>query len=270
MNISALQQIRIVDVDQIESFTWTDPDGQDLSLSDINFIRHPFLVTTLDESGYLLLDDTEYFEALVRAGLRHFPVQVCPVEQLQMVPRRLGLLRFGSADLARLVARQSERIQLTDKADDLPSEANYLTIRFDFLNESSVYARLRHSSRSGCPAPLDALIRSILQHGEYFPLVDSGRIDSLVRGAAFTGTVALPPFTLDDLRSAATSDRPFPPGTVGVKAACRVLDVDFPMTVLTASSGVEDKESFLTDLIGLRARSRRISYYEGQIFLLNL
>ncbi len=270
MNISALQQIRVLDVEQIDMCTWTDPDSRDLSLSDIDFIRHPFLATAMDDSNYLLLDDAEYFEALVRAGLRHFPVQVCPADQLELVARRLGLIRFTSGDLGRLAARQPERIIIADRPDSPPAESSYLTLRFDFLNEATMFAHLRHSSRSGCPQPLDFVFRSILQHGEYFPLVVSGRIDSLVRGGSFTGTVGVPPFSLDDLRSAATSDRPFPPGTVGVKAACRVLDIDFPMAVLTASTGVEDKEAFLNDLIGLRARSRRISYYEGQIFLLNL
>ncbi len=270
MNISALQQIRVVDVDQIETYTWSDSDSPELSLADINFIRHPFLVMALDDTSYLLLDDTDYFDALVRAGLRHFPVQVCRAEQLEMTGRRLGLLRFTSADLTRLTARQSERIQLSPRADDLPSESGYLTLRFDFLNEPSIYAHLRHSARSGCPAPLDAIFRAILQHGEYFPLVTTGRNDSLIRGAAFTGAVTIPPFSFDDLRCAATSDRTFPPGTVGIRSSSRVLDIDFPMSVLTASTGVEEKESFLSDLISLRVRSRRISYYEGQIYLLNL
>jgi len=262
--------MRILDIDQIELFEWTDSNRLDLSLSDLRFLRHPFLVTELSDSEYLLLDDTEYFLALVRAGLRHVPVQVYPGARLQTFARRLGLLHFGAADLNRFAARQADRFYLTPAPDKAATPSEYLTLCFRFDGQADVFAHVRHSSRSGCPAPIDALCRTILQHGQYFSLAgDTDRVSSVARTNAYTGSMILPAFSLDELRTAASADRPFPPGIASVQARCRILNVDFPLAVLLADSDLDEKEAFLSDLIGLRARNRCISYHEGQVYLLN-
>ena len=270
MNNSALQQMRILDIDQIELFEWTDSNRLDLSLNDLRFLRHPFLVTELAAAEYLLLDDTEYFLALVRAGLRHVPVQVYPGGRLQTFARRLGLLHFDAADLSRFAARQADRFYVTAAPDEAVTPSEYLTLSFRFAGETDVFAHVRHSSRSGCPAPIDALFRTILQHGQYFPLAgDTDGVSSIGGTNAYTGSMMLPAFSLDDLLTAASADRPFPPGIASVQARCRILNVDFPLAVLLADSDLEEKEAFLSDLIGLRARNRCISYHEGQVYLLN-
>jgi len=61
----------------------------------------------------------------------------------------------------------------------------------------------------------------------------------------------------------------FPPGIITVQANARVLDVDFPVSVLKSHIPPAEKEAFLRDLLTLRRRACRTTFYEGRILLLN-
>ena len=268
MTVRPLDQIHLLDGEQIQPFEWGDIEVQDLSLAETPAIRHPFLVTELTGDTFLLLGDAGYFHSLQQAGLCCFPVQVCPASAVRVSSRRLGLVRYREEDLRRLVSRHSERMHIAVSGRPDPDPA-YLSLDFAFAGGSSVQVRLRDSSRSGCPSPLDALFRSILEHGSYFPLLGGRHSGAAMQPPAFSGTVDLPPFDLEDLRTAALTDRLFPRDIITAQTDCRILGVDFPVSVLTDSCPLDQKEAFLRDLIALRASRHRISYYEGEVYLLN-
>jgi len=129
---------------------------------------------------------------------------------------------------------------------------------------------LRNSSRTGCPASLDYLTRSILCHGRYEQIVtSSGTAGNVTRSGSYSSVMTLPDFTLVDLMNAAVSDHLFPPGFIEVVTGCRILNIDFPISVLADDTPVEEKEAFFRELVSLRAHSHKISMYEGRVYVLN-
>lgn len=271
MDSRVLSQIRIIPTEKIRPFEWNGADHQFISTNSTSeIISHPFVVTELENGEFMVVDDGDLFYVLKDRGVEYLPVQICPPDELRLDSQRLGLVDFHSEDLIRVSARHADQIVLGEKSEIDVGDQTFLPIKFDFTKtgEQSVY--LRHSSRIGCPPPLELIFRAIQKTGGYQPAIDRrhNRL-TLTKAASVSGHVTIPRFSLDDLKSAITSEQLFPPGLIRVMPSKRVLGIDLPLKVLYADICIEEKENFLKDLISLREQNRRISYYEGRIYLLN-
>lgn len=87
--------------------------------------------------------------------------------------------------------------------------------------------------------------------------------------AAISATVTLPPVSLDDLKAAARAERHYPPGIIRARTNRRMLDIDYPVSVLTANIPAIEKEAFFHDMMVLRQQTRRTAHYEGEVYQLN-
>jgi len=260
-----MPHLSIAETSSICPYEWLSPDSEPaVPVSEMTAVRHPFPVTPLDESNYLLLGDTDLFSEMIAEGLEFLPVQICPAEQIVMESMPVGVTRFGRDDLVRFVGRHPEILSLNGDGGD---GALRLTWEFD---SELVSLSMRDSTRTGCPKPLDLLFREIARMGRFVASPDRRtRRDSLTRTVEFTGRLELPEFALEDLKSAARSERLFPPGIIRCSLRRRVLHLDFPIEVLRSDIPLVEKEQYLSELISLRFRSSRTSFFDGQIFLLN-
>ncbi|MDH3889613.1 MAG: hypothetical protein OEV49_00900 [candidate division Zixibacteria bacterium] len=265
-------QLRLLDTDQLCPFESVRllENRMTVDLDEISFLRHPFLVTAMDGDDYLLLEQTEHFSALTDAGLAHIPVQVCPTESLATASSRVGLTNFDHADLFRTSARHPELIRILDSGSGNDPSVTGVRLCFDFPRQGKFDVLLRHASRAGCPASLETLFHSIMARGGWAPVVEtSDNGDTVTRLTEYSAIVTVPAFSLDDLKTAASAERLFPPGIAGVESTWRALNIDFPMSVLTSPIPIEEKQRFLRELILLRRRTRRTSSYRGRVYLLN-
>lgn len=265
-------QLRLLETDQLYPFESVRllENRMTVDLDDISFLRHPFLVTAMDGDDYLLLEQTEHFCALTEAGLAHVPVQVCPAGSLSTLSGRVGLTNFDHADLFRVSARYPEQIRVQAPTEEYSRTGEGLVLGFEFPEQGTLDVHLRHASRAGCPASLETLFHAILTRGHWAPVVEtSDDDDTVTRLTEYSATVTVPAFGLEALKTAASTDRLFPPGIATVESTWRALNIDFPMSVLTSPIPIEEKQRFLRELILLRRRTRRTSSYQGRIYLLN-
>jgi len=274
MDVLVLSKIKLIAIDRILPFEWTGPDCCENENSDapaeFRLIRHPFPVLNLHDGNYLLLEETDRFRALTETDLDVLPVQVCSADSLKIKTDRLGLVNFHYDDLVRLAGKAPAQIVITENGAEPPKGSTHVEAVFAFDGRPPLSVWLRHSSRAGCPAPLTQIFRQIISQGRYVPITHQTiRPDALTRSVSVSATVSLPELELGDLKSAAVADRLFPPGVVRVVPNCRVLNIDLPVSVLKSEAPVEEKESFVLELIALREQSRRTSFYEGQVYLLN-
>ena len=273
MDLNIVSQVRVVDHNRIHPFECLDirDDISNTPLDEINLIHHPFLVTRYKDD-FILMRDTSYFESLKEAGLKHFPIQVTSQDYLKLQVNKIGLIGFKYEHLLHLAGKFPNRINLSKDKNDYPDDS-YLKVIFQFDNRTGLqnhYAFLRHSSRLGCPQSLENLFRSIRSFGNYMPIIERNTSDSsLMRICSFTGTMTLPSFNFNDITSAVESDNFFPSNIIDAKSNCRILNIDFPMSVLASNTSSDEKELFFKELVNLRLQSRKFSYYEGQVYIFN-
>ena len=273
MKTEILSRLRILGADRIFPFEWfADSQKTKISnLNEINLIRHPFMVTGIDNGNFLLLDDTVYFKALVDSGLRYIPVQVCRPDEIFFEQQQLGFIDYYYEDLLRISSKHPEQIILEMKTDNKKAIDGYIAIEVEFTNKPAIRVYLRHSSRTGCPHPLEFIFRSIAQKGRYLPGIDRNNTspESITKSKPFSGLIKLPNFILDDLKTAAKTDNLFPVNIININTRHRFLNIDYPMSVLTSEITPREKEVFLKELITIREQNRRTSFYEGHVYLLN-
>jgi hypothetical protein len=270
MKNGLLSQIRIVRVSDILPFEWEiEPERfPSDDLSEISFVRHPFPVIEIGDGRYVLLEDSARYYELLHADFCDLPVQICPRKSVRIRPLRLDLVDFGYNDLVRLTTRYPDQIVFADATLSVPD--GYICAVFQFPYRDSVEVYLRHSTRIGCPWPLEHVFRSILQIGRYFPALERRyQPDSVFRAMAQSGSLVMPGFELGDIETAATSDRLFPPNTLQVSPDSRVFNIDFPASVLRADLPPDEKELFLRDLITIREQACRTTFFEGRVYILN-
>ncbi|RKX29473.1 MAG: hypothetical protein DRP47_01670 [Candidatus Zixiibacteriota bacterium] len=270
MDLNKLANIRVIDCDRIRTYEWNNPisNGDNLLLEEVRFVRHPFLVTSLDDD-FLLLEERASFDALADAGLCHFPVQIADPSKIGISVSKIGLFGFEADDLIQLAARHHDQIIIESLPTNKPTMTGYLPIEFVF-RDNRFRMLLRHSTQAGCPPSLDFLFRSILRQGRFESIVERTEISGAVtRKGYYSGTMILPQFSLSDLKSASMSDNLYPPGLFEISVDCRVLNIDFPINVLLDSTDIGEKETFFHETVNLRAQSHKISSFKGQVIILN-
>lgn len=262
-------QIKILPVDALYPFEWSwECPASAADEEPQSHVRHPLLATTLSDGSYLVLDSADEFCRLARSGLPCLPVQVFPAERVQILSSRLGLTGVDPDALRRFAARHDSEMTLS--ADNFEPSADHLTLQFTFPREGTLYGHVRWESPAGCPPVLDQMARSLLSAESYVPLVDRTYAgDNVFRGAATTGVMSIPAFSLEQLRSAAATGRPFPPRFARVAANVRVLDIDFPAKVLWSDVPLDEKDRFLRELILFREQSCRTTRIHGHVYILN-
>lgn len=257
-------QVKIVPVGQIGMFEWTDS----AAAVEQSVVKHPFLAVRGEDDNFLLLEETADFENLRVLGVKYLPLQVCPSSQIRLDFRKLLLIRYDFDDLKRLAAQHPDQMTITS-VESNPADG-WISARIEFPDRTEKSIQMRHSTRLGCPAPMQHLFRSILSKGRYMPEVDLvGSNDTPLKVIVPSARLTLPRFSLDDLRSASVSERYFPPGIVRSSAPGRVLNIDFPLSVLCSDRSPTEIESFLRDLIVYREQSCKTSFFEGQLYILN-
>jgi hypothetical protein len=256
--------IKIVDCGSIYPFERSDQKNESYSLGSV--LHHPFLVTPLGEGTYVLLEDTSLFDLVTQAGIHHVPTLICPPEELHVTCPTLALTQFAIEDLHALAARHADQICL-----DLPGVVgSFLPVHMAFPSQLPTTIYLRHSSRTGCSAALDHLFTAISNNGRYYPLINPIQEgDTLVRFGVGGTLLTLPDATLDDLKAAASTAHLYPGGLIAIQAALRAYSLDIPFSILAEDSPLEDKATFLKELISLRLQSQRTTVVSGHVYILN-
>jgi hypothetical protein len=271
MRNNLLSQIKILHSDQIYPFEWYEPKliPDDMNVNEMTLLKHPFMVSHLSGDDYLLLGQTALFDSMLAAGIKHFPVQVCPDEDLRLIPQKLSLINFTPDDLWQYAMKFPRQVVIYDR--EVSYLPGHLSLIFSFQNSAPLRVYFRNTNRHGCPLPLEAVFRAILTRGCYVPYLDYiHSTNTILKSRCPDNVLTLPAFDLTDLKKAAASERLFPPDVVRVFSSRRVVNVDFPLTVLDSEIPAEEKESFLRELIAFREQANRTVFLEGTVYILNI
>ncbi|MBD3258713.1 hypothetical protein GF377_09795 [candidate division GN15 bacterium] len=263
-----LRSVRIVGSSHI--LPYEEPvatDGADCSRIDERAtVRHPFPVVRRGRD-YLLLDDTATFASIIRRGVRHVPVQQFAEDVVQPLARELTVVGFTHADLMTIAERHADQCRLLKAGEERPVEGRSILAAFDDREPVALQFR---QDQDGCPQVVASLFAAICEQGRYAArCAPWSRPETPFKIADPGCWLSLPDFDIDDLWAAAKSEQRFPSGLIDVRLAGRILNVDFPVSVLESSLPREEKDAFLHDLVLFRQQASRTSVLDGPVYMLN-
>ena len=266
MNKEILQTMKILSIDKICPFEWNLYQNQSLEIEDIHHIRHPFLVTPLENGTYLLLEESAEYYALLQAGITQLPVQVIQPEQIIIKQETIGICSFNENDLGDILTEDSGSISCRNAQDETSSN----DVVQLYLGEKKYHLDSIDSDNSGCPIVVTKLFEFFEKNGGYRMLAKQGALsDSLMKIHQFSASLELPKFRYEHIIKAIETNLLFPPSVLYLSAGLRILFIDFPLSTLVSDNSIIEKEIFLKELILLREQAAKTSIYEGRVYLLN-
>lgn len=264
-----LEYLKIVPLESLISFESCPPERVNRSLEELTRIgrlKNPLLVSPFSDR-YLLLDDSAVLFALKQAQVRHVPIQVATAETLQIRPWQKVVDGWSKADLMAFCQRFPRDIRLHDHVDQQASN-NQAEIRFkndgtigldfssgSYLVRADMFARLYFDIARICNS-----YRAGISYESVDPFRDFPRASAVI----------FPPyFSLDELAGVAGHGLLLPRSLIRVDQPGRVLGIDYPMAILQERVSLEEKESFLRELVHLRLSNDCTAYYFGKVIFIN-
>lgn len=264
-----IERLKIIPTDNIVSFESSDKERSGKLAQEIQRdgkLRNPLLVQPLN-GKYLLLDDVAILSALAQLQISHVPVQLADPRDLSVHAWQRLIKDFSGDDLIAFCKMFPRQLRTVTGASGSLGR-HQMEVRFKDGD------RLRVSSSSRSPLVRADICRKFYKtlcrkYRTFRAKVDFHDPEPL-RGYEDVSAVLFPPlFTLDELADIAARDVLLPQGFARIDQPGRVLGIDYALSILHENVAIDEKESFLYELLRMRMTSDRIAYYNGAVIMFN-
>ena len=261
-----LDKLKIISSDQIMTFECPAYERIIKKADDIDKngkLENPMLVQPIGDR-YLLLDDTSILAALQRLKITHIPIQLANPKLVTLHPWQRISENWNKSDLLAFCRAFPRQLHLRENSKESlsPREAE---IKFRdegscrlFFN--SELLEIRADLCIKLLAGIERSFRAKLNYNDRNPLADFPQASAAI----------YPPiFTLEELGRLADRGIQLPHGLVRIDQPGRILGLDYSLSILRESVSIEEKESFLRQMIRMRMVSGRVAYYDGYVLMFN-
>jgi len=229
-------------------------------------LKNPLLAQPMDDK-YLMLDDAAIFHALRQLKIDHIPRQCSTPQTVTTRPWQRIIENWREEDLIQFCKTFPRQITITDKIN-APLEAGQAEIRF----RTGHNVRLFFASDS----PLlraDMFIKFCQSIGAsaktYRAKLNLSDVDIFAQFPDASAALFPPIYSLIELGAMAGQQMQLPQGLVRIDQPGRVLGIDYSLSILRDKASIEEKDSFLKEMLRMRMSSDRTAYYDGYVLMFN-
>ncbi len=264
-----IERLKIIPTASIMSFESSIKERIDKLAQEIHRegkLKNPLLVRPLEDK-YLLLDDVTILSALSHLQISHVPVQLADPRDISVHAWQRLIKDYSGDDLIAFCKLFPRQLRAASTATGALGR-HQMEVRF------KDGARLRFSISSRSPLVradiCGKFYATLCRHYRTFRAkVDFHDPDPL-RGYEDVSAVLFPPvFTLEELAVIAARDILLPQGFARIDQPGRMLGIDYALSILHENVAIDEKESFLYELLRMRMSSDRIAYYSGAVIMFN-
>lgn len=262
--------LRIIPRTQIVPILESSPDRIDyleIAFSEAGYIFNPLLVAEVAENKYLLTEDGSVLEALARLDVDFVPVQVESTSGKSAMAGYIMVQEWTDAyfrEFQGLFPRDTSLL-VTDGG-----------IRTDDVFACSIQVNKAGGGIGFCHKCRQHVSPILIDFIEYLRRrrVMQKRVAPPFRGYPValnmeTTMIKIGNLKFTDAIWLGQNGFRLPPGFYHPDGICRVLGINYPIKVLKEKASIDDKQSFLHELIALRLESGRAESFSGGVFLLN-
>lgn len=264
-----IDTLKIISIEQITAFEDYSDEHANRQINELKLLgnlRNPLLVYPMKDK-FLLLDDSCALKALKTLNVDHVPVQIASKDKVSIYPWQKVVEGWYYKDLIKFCDKFPRQIKIiSDTTGELPRDEvefrfkNDKVVRLKFISESfwvrsDVYCKLCEDI-----AWSNKSYRARLEHNH------NQEFKKFPKASAVIFPIC---FSLDEISEFARKGIILPRGIVRVDSPDRILGIDYSLAILKEKVKIEDKESFLKELIEMRMKADRTTYYFGKVFVFN-
>ncbi len=233
-------------------------------------ISRPLSLVQIEGCRYLLLDDSSILEAANRLNISYLPAQVT-------VPGRLIDIRAEvyadgwTYDLLEEFLRLFPRSAVVCRQKrEIKHFSEPFKLAFRFKRKSDIYVCFRRCNSNEINGSLFDFFSYLGNHARLSGTFYTGSVKTAnLKKSNDTCLLKVLDFDFDDLLRAALFGYRFPPGLFQFDYGCRIIGVDYPVSILNEKASIREKEKFFRDLVSYRFHSGYPEFIGSGVFLLN-
>jgi hypothetical protein len=265
-----LKIVRIDEIKPLMSCRERDVDHLQRIIERTGSIRNPFFLASSEKDGLLLLDDAVHLKVARRLQLPCVPAQVIHLKKSLKIKASMfatGLKKSYIDDFQGIFPRS---MVMTAAGCPEPDPGGWTRIFVSNRDEGELCLYFRKTS-TGFISP-DVL--NFFDYLDYRCALKTGILPvttrvSNIKRLSDNCLIEVANITADDLLFVCRQNYLFPSGLLKFSSSCRIMGIDFPVSVLRESVSVREKERFLIDLLNYRVNSGFPTYLRSGVYLLN-
>jgi len=264
--------LSIVPIEDIIPVEKNHPARTDMikrELLSTNHLVNPLLVTPTKNDGFILLQGINSYHAVKSIGLKDVVVQIInPQPEAAEFMAWSHLVRNLKSEYFLQIADDLQmRYEVYENVPDVSEYRDSKQITCIFLNGVSYRIESGKKDLIGQTKIINRFIEAYqanCSHLRLYPdnlflrAVELFEEDSLL--------IILPRYTRDEVLALVDENLLLPPDYLNINLDNRVVGLDYPVSVLSSNVDIEEKRSFLNDLIRMRLLSNRSMVFGGKVF----
>ena len=233
------------------------------------FIRNPISLAPVGRRKFMLLEDSSVLEAIRQMQIPLLPAQITASLKTPQIEAHLyadNSIDSGIAEFGRCFPRAVRN----NRGRGAANREQIVRMIVEIQGQKEIILDLKRGSAGQIPLSLFHIFALIQKRGAPKIEVLPGQFCSTtVKSSTEFSMVRFQNLSFNDLVYAAMNRHLFPFGLLSFELNCRIIGINYPVSVLTEKASIKEKEQFLYDLINYRLRSGHPEFTRGGIYLIS-
>jgi hypothetical protein len=233
------------------------------------FIRNPVSLAPAGRRKFMLLEDSSLLEAIRQMQIPLLPAQITSSLKSHQIEAYLytdNSIDSGIAEFGCLFPRAVQNNRGRGAVD----RKQIVRMIVEMQGQKEIILDLKRGGAGQLPLSLFHIFALFKKRGGPKMDVLPGQFRSaIVKSSTEFSRVRFQNFSFNDLVYAAMNRHLFPFGLLSFELNCRIIGINYPVSVLTEKASLKEKEQFLYDLINYRLRSGHPEFIRGGIYLIS-
>jgi hypothetical protein len=233
-------------------------------------ISRPVPLVHIEGRRYLLLDDSSILESANRLKILYLPAQVTTPGKLTNIQAE-AYTEGWSYDLLENFLRLFPRSAVVcNQKRELKHFTEPFKLAFRFKGESDIYVCFRRCNSNEVNGALFDFFKYLSNHARLSSIFYTGSVKTAnLKKSDEICLLKVLDFDFDDILKAALFGYRFPAGLFQFDFGCRIIGVDYPVSILNERASIREKEKFFRDLVSYRFLSGYPEFIGSGVYLLN-
>lgn len=240
------------------------------TITETETISAPLPLLKIGRNEYLLLQDSAMLEAARRMEIIALPVQINSTRNIIEITAEIYSEGF-TPDLVDKFMKEFPRETLVCNGKrELKNYAEHVWLGISVNNDTEFFLGFRKTGGQHFSATLFAFFDFVGKHCRFTQSIYNGHFQTAnLKQSRHWSRLRLIDPNLRDLKYAGQLGFHFPAAMLQFNTGCRIIGIDFPVSILNEKVPSKEKERFLSDLISFRFRTGHPEFIGSGVYLLN-
>ena len=254
--------------------------AMDYAVEKVDYIREiiehsgnigtPIPLIDFSNKNYLLLDDSAILKAAYELNINYLPAQIALPEQIKEIRAEIVIEDFEPGLVSDFMAIFPRTANVSNGRKGQKNIQNHIRLTLSKKGEKDIVINFPKTNSARIPAAFFNFFDFLKRHCRIVKRLASGRIRTAnTKSNNNSWSLEVQDLSLGNIVSAVEVQRLFPAGLLRFDYGCRIVGVEYPVSILNEKVSIREKERFLNDLINYRLNSGHPEYIGGGVYLLN-